>query len=621
MKLRLHLGYPAVFVASFLAATVAGWLGAPLDNYAYDWMFRRHEPAPRAPECILLTVDEPSFQAMRGLSGLRSALARALDQVAAAGPSVVAVDILLADEGDPADDAALEAAFSKIPRLVLPAELIEDGSRWEDPLPRFRRHAEAVGHVHGEPGWWDGVSRSVALERSTARDRRWALALEAFRLTRGAAILESPRDLQIGALTVPARRGNSRSLRIRYLPPDQPIERISLKQLRDKPELARRFAGKVVFAGVIAQSAARDRMLTPYSYGSYMPGVEIHAHIFETLARSAFLVSAPELAVLPICFAIAAAAVLAFALRTGWQAYLLAALVLAAAHALPSLLFARGVVFPTVAPLSAAWLAAAGAGSYQFLVVRRQLRQAEGERTRYQQALHFVSHEMKTPLTAIQGSSELMTRFNLSEDKRKQIAGIINTESKRLSKMIETFLSVERLSAGQMELKREPFGLGELMAGCLERARPLAERKRIRLVPGELPEATLRGDRELMEYAVYNLLNNAVKYSPPETEVAVAGRLVDGSLRLSVRDQGIGLEQDEIRKIFQKFYRTRRAVASGEAGTGIGLSIVEQIVTHHGGRIEVDSAPGHGSCFTLVLPVAAHSSEPRPSGSGAFIGN
>jgi signal transduction histidine kinase len=114
-------------------------------------------------------------------------------------------------------------------------------------------------------------------------------------------------------------------------------------------------------------------------------------------------------------------------------------------------------------------------------------------------------------------------------------------------------------------------------------------------------EAMVTGDRELMEYAFYNLLTNAVKYSPAETEIHVSAGLLDGELRLSVRDQGIGMDAQELKSIFKKFYRTKRAEASGEVGTGIGLSIVEQIVTHHHGRMEVASEPGKGSCFTIIV--------------------
>jgi signal transduction histidine kinase len=601
-------GYIAVLAASFVIAMVAGWLGPQIDNYAYDWMFRLDEPGGTKPESILLAVDEASLEQMRGMAGLRGALARGLERVAAAGPKVVAIDLILADEGNPADDAALEAALRKIPRLVLACELVDDGRRWEDPLPRFRKWATALGHVHGDPGPYDGVSRVVPLEKVAAHERRWALAFEAFRLSRGAPdVLESPEDLEVGGVRIPARVSDSRAMRIRYLRPDpdgaSPLPRVSLAELNKDPSLAARFQGKVVFVGVTAQSAMRDRMMTPYSYGSYMPGIEIHANVFETLARGVFLVPARNVSVALLCLALAAAAVAAFAFRTGWQAYALAGLVLVTAHVFPYFMFTRNVVFPYLAPLTAAWLAAVGAGSFQFVTVRRRLRASEAQTARYQQAMHFVTHEMRTPLTAIQGSSELMSRYKLTDEKRKQIADLINSESKRLARMIETFLSVERLSAGQVELKREPFDLAVVVTACLERARPLAERKQIQFTLAPLAEAPLTGDRELMEYAVYNLLTNAVKYSPAGTEVTVAAPAADGHVRLSVRDQGIGMDQHELKSIFQKFYRTSRAEASGEKGTGIGLSIVEQIVTLHGGKIEVTSQPGKGSCFTLVLPV------------------
>jgi signal transduction histidine kinase len=219
--------------------------------------------------------------------------------------------------------------------------------------------------------------------------------------------------------------------------------------------------------------------------------------------------------------------------------------------------------------------------------------------------MHFVTHEMRTPLSAIQGSSELISRYALTEEKRKQIAELITSESKRLARMIEVFLNVERLSAGEMELKREAIKIGPLIDICMGRTRPLAERKHIGLTLAGIGEAlTVTGDRELMEYACYNLLTNAVKYSPQHTEVSVSAWKDGSHIRIAVKDQGIGMDQKEVKKIFQKFYRTKKAEESGEAGTGIGLSIVQQIVEQHGGVIEVASQPGVGSCFTLVLPEA-----------------
>ena len=592
-----------------MVAMLAGYtpFGGQIDDAAYDWMFRLRSPAPWSPESVVLAIDEGSFAHLGGIGGLRAMLADALTRLSAVSPKVVAIDLTLTDAGDPGDDDRLEAAMSRTRNLVLASEMLPNGEGWQDPLPRFRKWAAAVGHVHAA----QGVNRQVPLEKVARRERRWALALEAFRLSRGAGqILESPQDLQVGAISVPARRGDARAMFVRRLPsgPEEgstAIPRVSIQQLQEEPRAAERFRDKVVFVGVTAQSAARDRLMTPYSSERPMPGVEIHANAFETLAQGRFPTPASNLEVVEVCGAMVLLAGVIFGFLSGWPAYALGGFLLAAAHILPYALFTHDIVFPATAPLSAAWLAVAGAASYQHFVVRRQLRRAEAEKSRYQQAVHFVTHEMRTPLTAIQGSSELMSRYKLSEEKHKQIADLIHSESRRLARMIETFLNVERLSAGEMELKREPVPVIELVNACLDRAQPLADRKQIRLRREPIERATLTGDRELIEYAVYNVLTNAIKYSPVQTEVKITGYHEGECFRLAVRDQGIGMDKKELQSIFQKFYRTRKAVASGEAGTGIGLSIVEQIVTHHGGRIEVASAPGEGSCFTLVFPAAA----------------
>jgi signal transduction histidine kinase len=148
--------------------------------------------------------------------------------------------------------------------------------------------------------------------------------------------------------------------------------------------------------------------------------------------------------------------------------------------------------------------------------------------------------------------------------------------------------------------------------------RPVAERKRIAITVNPVAvELQLSGDRELMEYACYNLLTNAVKYSPQRTEVTVTARGEQGQVRIAVQDQGIGMDQKEVKQIFHKFYRTKKAEESGEAGTGIGLSIVQQIVEQHGGQIDVASHPGEGSCFTLVLPAAIPAAIPAQGPSPA----
>jgi signal transduction histidine kinase len=277
-------------------------------------------------------------------------------------------------------------------------------------------------------------------------------------------------------------------------------------------------------------------------------------------------------------------------------------LVLIAAHFVPYAFFRQGFVLPAFAPVAAGWLAVIGCAAWQHFFVRRQLRQSEAATARYQQALHFVAHEMRTPLTAIQGSSELISRYKLPEEKQKQLGQMINSESKRLAGMITNFLNVERLTAGEMDLRKAEVAVDEMVRACVDRAKPLAERKGISIACEADGEARVEGDRELLEYAVYNLVTNAIKYSPAETEVRVVWGAKGGSARVSVKDQGMGMTEQEVKGLFRKFYRTKKAEESGVAGTGIGLSIVDQIVSHHGGRVEVASQPEKGSTFTIVLP-------------------
>jgi signal transduction histidine kinase len=408
-------------------------------------------------------------------------------------------------------------------------------------------------------------------------------------------------------MRIPSSLKDGRVMWIRYTPLAMGrIPAVSIADLDRDPSLGARFANKVVFAGVTAQTAVRDRWMTPYSNGDYMPGIEMNANAYETLAQQKFLVTAPALSVVLVCFLLAISAGLGYAFASGWLANAAALLVLMASQALPAVAFRDSTIWPWLPGTLAALIAGSTAAAWRHFLVRRELVDSQYEKTRYQQTMQFVTHEMRTPLTAIQGSSELIGRYaSMPEAKRKEMADLINSESKRLAKMIETFLNVERMSSGEMELKQERFALNQLVERCAGRARPLADNKQIEIEITKLPANDLIGDRELMEYVIYNLLTNAVKYSPPRTRVTVFGDDESDRVRLSVQDQGIGMDKKEVGRIFEKFYRTAKAEQSGEMGTGIGLSIVKQIVNEHGGTIHVESEPGKGSRFTLILKRAS----------------
>jgi signal transduction histidine kinase len=593
---RTTAGYIVVLLAAFAVALIAGWsdLATRMDGEAYDWMYAMQGAGSEPPATsVVLAFDERSLS-QGGLAGLRPALIRTLRHVAAAGPAVVAIDVILADATDPGTDAELARVLRRLPKLVLASEVLPETEQWERPREQFLRPGVAVGHAHARP---DPVSRVIPLEVTAGKERHWALALEAMRLRYGAeSILESPHDLQVGSTVIPASRRDGRTVYIRYR---NGIPVVPVLALTDAA-VAERLRGKTVFVGVTAQSAARDRLMTPL--GRMMSGVEIHAQAYETLVNREFMVPAPHSVLVALCLIFTVAAGIIFAALSGWRAYVAGAGVLAVAHATPHLAFARGYVLPFLAPIWCAWLPVVTAAAWQYFAVRRQLQKTQSDKDRYRQYIHMVTHEMRSPLTAIQGQSEMMGRYTLPEEKRKQMAQMINAESKRMARMIQTFLDLERLTDGQIEVAAEPFLMTELVDACVDRSRPLAERKEIEFIRGEVQPLQICGDRELMEYALYNLLTNAVKYSPAGSRVRVSATADKGQVRLAVQDEGMGMDEKELRSIFKKFYRTKRAEASGEVGTGIGLSLVQEIVHLHDGRMEVVSQPNAGSCFTMVLP-------------------
>jgi CHASE2 domain-containing sensor protein len=334
-----YLILASLVLASALVGLVVSWtsFGQQFDKYAYDFLFRLEPPAPWQPSSIVLSIDTQTLVKYGYPAGIRAALADGLARIQPARPAAVAVDVTLpAPGGDPAADAKLEDAFSRTRSLVLSCDLLPDTGGWEDPSPLFKKYAVAVGHAHAALDTYDAVSRYLILEKVAGTDRRWALALAAYSAANGNDIVESPDDLTIGSVHIPsairdenhqrASRAlpDQRIIRIRYVPPSMGrIPQISIAALDRDPSLASRFAGKVVFAGLTDQTAVQDRWMTPYSSSVFMPGVEIHANAYETIARQMFLIDAPPLLVLPCCLALAIFAGLAYAFTKGWIANIL----------------------------------------------------------------------------------------------------------------------------------------------------------------------------------------------------------------------------------------------------------------------------------------------------------
>ena len=215
----------------------------------------------------------------------------------------------------------------------------------------------------------------------------------------------------------------------------------------------------------------------------------------------------------------------------------------------------------------------------------------------------IVSHEFRTPLTGIQGFSEMMRDEDLTLAEMKEYAGDINKDAQRLNRMINEMLDLDRLESGRMALETAEVDLNalitEVAGGVLpgEADHPI----RLRLDPGLGPVA---GDRDKLTQVVVNLLSNAIKYSPGGGEIVVTSRAEGPSAHVLVRDRGMGIPADGLEKVFERFTRLESNATRFIQGTGLGLPIVRQIVALHGGRAWVESTVGEGSVFQFTIPLA-----------------
>jgi PAS domain S-box-containing protein len=215
----------------------------------------------------------------------------------------------------------------------------------------------------------------------------------------------------------------------------------------------------------------------------------------------------------------------------------------------------------------------------------------------------LVSHEFRTALVGIQGFSEMIRDQELSPEETKTFAGDINKDAQRLNRMITEMLELDRIEAGRMILNIVPVDLNAIVMDAAERARATSQKHTIvtRLDP-ELPAA--RGDSDRLFQVISNLLSNAVKYSAGG-EVLVTSQAGDGVLRVTVRDHGLGIPPDFVKKLFGRYERFEGKDKTKVIGTGLGLAITRQIVELHGGKIWVDSTVGAGSEFHFTLPIGA----------------
>ena len=216
-----------------------------------------------------------------------------------------------------------------------------------------------------------------------------------------------------------------------------------------------------------------------------------------------------------------------------------------------------------------------------------------------------VSHELRTPLASIQGYTETLIDGALNDPEHNmRFLGIIRHNAERLARLTEDLLTLSRIEQKRKKFEFEAHLAASLIHDAVEMVRPIAGKNQIRIVEEPAPpDAVVWCDSEAISQVLSNLMDNAIKYTPAGGEIALGARPAQDAIEFYVRDTGIGIPEEDLPRLFERFYRVDKARSRELGGTGLGLAIVKHLVAAHSGSIRVESAPGQGSTFYFTLPV------------------
>jgi heavy metal sensor kinase len=234
--------------------------------------------------------------------------------------------------------------------------------------------------------------------------------------------------------------------------------------------------------------------------------------------------------------------------------------------------------------------------------LNEMLGRLEAAFTEMRQFTADASHELQTPLTILRGEIEIALRSKRSQEEYVDVMKSALEEIERISLLVEGLLLLARSDAGVLKMDCKPLDLMIVTEEVLNQLAPLASSKPVTLVLGHVEPLQISGDPVHLRRLLFNLVDNAVKYTPPEGSVRVSIDREDGWARLSVADTGIGIPAQDRDRIYQRFFRSADA-RSAQGGSGLGLSIVKSITEAHGGRIDLETSQGKGSIFRVYLPL------------------
>ncbi|MGZ3625704.1 MAG: sensor histidine kinase, partial [Ktedonobacteraceae bacterium] len=219
--------------------------------------------------------------------------------------------------------------------------------------------------------------------------------------------------------------------------------------------------------------------------------------------------------------------------------------------------------------------------------------------------LSSVSHDLRTPLASIKAaaSSLLQEDVQWDEETRRSFTLAIEREADRLNRLVGNLLDMSRIEGGALKPEKEWYPIDELIHDVLDRMRPLLQDREVRVfLPADLPPVEL--DYLQMDQVLTNLIENAIRYTPPRSPVEISVRVADEQMTISIADYGPGIPPNDKERIFDKFYRVLDMQRKGKEGSGLGLAVCRGLVEAHGGRIWAENRNGGGAIFRFTLPIA-----------------
>jgi two-component system sensor histidine kinase SenX3 len=215
-----------------------------------------------------------------------------------------------------------------------------------------------------------------------------------------------------------------------------------------------------------------------------------------------------------------------------------------------------------------------------------------------------ISHELKTPIQALSLNSDALLEIKDEPDQVVLFANKIKTQTIRLNDLVKEIINLSKIQDSDPLDMAHNVEISNVIAEAVDQCEVLAEARKISINLDGVQNAVVVGNREQLVMAVHNLVENAINYSSEGTNVVISSKLDDGLIEILVKDQGLGIAEENLDRIFERFYRVDPARSRATGGTGLGLSIVKHVITNHGGEVKVWSSMGVGSTFAIRLPIA-----------------